>query len=374
MQEHKAWWRRIRRVPLAGLWAALIAAGATLAVASQDSVAGAPASGFEDPLDAPAIMYRSVAGRSLMAITHAGPRLVATGMRGLVAISDDGGRSWHQVATPVRSDLLAVNFPSASQGWIVGHDGVILHTGDGARTWNKQFDGREAARVLSAYYEKRIAAGDTALQPYLDQLKLNYRSGPSLPLLSVWFRDTQHGLAVGPFGMVIATDDGGSSWYPALDRIDNPQFLHLQAVREISGSPYIAAEKGTIFRLDGLTHRFVPVTTGYEGSLFGVVGNNDVLFAYGLKGAVFRSADRGSSWARVQTPLRGTVTSATYIERARTFVFVTATGELAVCDPSGQGMRLLKPVRPMVATGVDSPGGDALVLSGLEGTSVAALR
>jgi photosystem II stability/assembly factor-like uncharacterized protein len=368
--------RRVRRSSLAGLLAALIAAGAAGAVASQNSIAGdsAQAGVFVDPLDAPAIMYRSVAGRPLMAVAHAGARLVAAGMRGLVAISDDGGKSWTQVSAPVRSDLLAVNFPTASQGWIVGHDGVVIHTSDGGRTWTKQLDGRMAADVLRGYYEKRIAAGEAALQPYLDQLKLNYRSGPSLPFLSVWFRDAQHGMAVGPFGMAIATDDGGVNWYPLLDQIDNPQFLHMQAVREVAGHLYIAAEKGTVFRLDALVHRFVPVATGYEGSLFGVVGNDDVLFAYGLKGAVYRSTDHGLNWIAVRTPLRGTVTGATYVEKARRFVFVSAAGEVAVCDASAQEMRLLKPAHPMATTGVDSGADDALVLSGLEGTSLAALQ
>lgn len=32
---------------------------------------------------------------------------------------------------PVSSDLVAVSFPDAANGWAVGHDGVVLKTSDG---------------------------------------------------------------------------------------------------------------------------------------------------------------------------------------------------------------------------------------------------
>jgi photosystem II stability/assembly factor-like uncharacterized protein len=351
--------------------ASLVLATATLASGADTASRKDP---FVDPLDAPAVMHRHAADRPLMAVTRAGARLVAVGMRGLVVISNDEGKSWQQVSAPVRSDLLAVSFVDAIHGWAVGHDGVVLHSDDGGLTWTKQFDGRQAATVLAAYYEKRIAAGESALQPYLDQIRLNYKSGPSLPLLSVSFADAQHGWAVGPFGMAVATDDAGKTWYPVLDRIENPQFLHLQSVREVAGERYIAAEKGTVFRLDAVTGRFVPVATGYAGSLFGVTGNADVIFAYGLKGAIFRSADRGISWTRVDNPLHGSVTGAVWVPAAHAFAFATAAGEIALCDASGSGFRLLKPSRPMVETALDTLPGDALVLAGLDGASFAALR
>lgn len=329
---------------------------------------------FVDPLDAPSVMHQSIAGRPLMSVARAGSRLVALGMRGLIAISDDEGKSWTQVSAPVRSDLLAMSFPTALDGWAVGHDGVVLHTADGGKTWSKQFDGRMAATALAQYYKDRIAAGDAALQPYLDQIALNYKEGPSLPLLSVVFHDKQHGLAVGPFGMAIATDDGGKTWIPILQQIENPEFLHLDAISEVAGNLYIAGEKGVVFRFDPDARKFHRVETGYAGSFFGLTGNDEVLLAYGLRGTIYRSVDRGATWSAVQSPLHGAVTHATYLPERRTFVFVSAAGEIAVADASGEALHLLKTSRPIVITGAQVSAGGALVVSGLDGVRIAPLQ
>lgn len=369
-----------RRLTLVALTVATLCGFEVLALPSATAGQSSGASAevrkdpFVDPLDEAAVMHSSIAGRPLMSIARAGDRFVAVGMRGLIAISDSGGKTWVQVSAPVRSDLLALSFPTALEGWVVGHDGVVLHTADGGKTWIKQFDGRMAATTLIENYKKRIAAGDATLQPYLDQLVLNYKAGPTLPLLGVAFQDTLHGFAVGPFGMAIATDDGGKTWAPILERIDNPQFLHLDAICEVAGRVYIAGEKGTVFRLDPDTGKFQRVETGYAGSFFGVTGNENVLLAYGLRGTVYRSIDHGVTWHAMQSPLHGAVTSASYVPWLRTFAFVSTNGEIATADASANELRRSKSMRPTLITGVHALAGSTLVLSGLDGVSFATLQ
>lgn len=371
-----------RAARAAFVWIALASAGAAaVAQAGEGSgtvshaPAAAPKDPFVDSLDAPALMVPRVAGRPVMAVARAGTRLVAVGMRGLIAVSDDAGKTWTQVGAPVRSDLLALAFPNATDGWIVGHDGVVLHTADGGRTWARQLDGRMAAVTLAAYYKQKIAAGDTALQPFLDQLMLNYRAGPSLPLLSVAFRDASHGMAVGPFGMAVATDDGGRTWRPILERIDNPQFLHLNGVFGYGGEVYVAAEQGTVFRLDAASGRFLAIKTGYAGSFFGVTGDEHALFAFGLRGTIYRSTDHGATWARTPSPLHGAVTGASPVASPlasrHALVFVTAAGEAALYDEREDRYRLLDVGHPSVLTGVLSLNDGALAVTSLSGPAVA---
>src|ERR1019366_414977 len=98
---------------------------------------------YKDPLDVPAMMLkRQITSTQIQAATRAGERLVAVGIRGLVLVSDDGGKQWKQANVPVASDLTDVYFPTAKDGWVVGQDGVVLHTRDGGNTWEKQQDGR----------------------------------------------------------------------------------------------------------------------------------------------------------------------------------------------------------------------------------------
>lgn len=365
-----------------------IALFAFIAAAASTAYAQEPASGtephanvttrnkdpFVDPLDAPAIMYPRVAGHAVMGVARAGTRIVAVGMRGLIIVSDDAGKTWTQVNSPVRSDLLALSFPTEEEGWAVGHDGVVLHTVDGGRSWTRQFDGRMAATTLVAYYQTQIAAGHKELQPFLDQLVLNYRQGPSLPLLGVWFRDAQHGIAVGPFGMAIATDDGGKTWRPLLDRIDNPDFLHLNAVYGQGSDVYFAAEKGTVFRLDATSERFMAAKTGYAGSFFGMTGDGHALFAFGLRGTIYRSVDHGVTWTSAQSPLHGAVTSATSIDAHGQVVFVTAAGEAALYDESTQRLRQVSLRRSSVLTGIVPVDDGTFAITSLSGPALVSIR
>ena len=86
---------------------------------------------FQDPLDAAAPSTRFTATTHLT--RHRAGRQPAggVGMRGLIVLSDDEGKTWRQAPVPVSSDLVSVRFVTPSRGWACGHDGVILRTSDG---------------------------------------------------------------------------------------------------------------------------------------------------------------------------------------------------------------------------------------------------
>src|SRR5512134_2822062 len=54
----------------------------------------------------------------LLDVTHTGEKFVAVGDRGGIIVSADG-KSWQQVAVPVRAALTAVHFPDPQHGWAV---------------------------------------------------------------------------------------------------------------------------------------------------------------------------------------------------------------------------------------------------------------
>src|SRR5262249_1628877 len=95
--------------------------------------------GWRDVLDTPAIQSARASRTLFNGLARAGDRIVAAGQRGQILYSDDSGQSWKQAAVPLAADLVAVAFPTAKQGWAVGHGGVILHSADGGATWTRQF-------------------------------------------------------------------------------------------------------------------------------------------------------------------------------------------------------------------------------------------
>lgn len=281
--------------------------------------------------------------------------------------SENQGEDWKQASVPVQSDLVAVHFPTAQSGWAVGHDGVVLHSADGGSTWEKQLDGRQAKKLFTRYYEARVQKGDVQAEMGLMRVETNYVTGPSLPMLSVWFEDEQRGYAVGAFGLLIATSDGGRNWEPWFERIENEEQLHLNSIRSIAGDLYIAAERGTLFRLDRSEQHFELIETSYGGSFFGLAGSADMLLAYGLEGSVYRSLDRGENWTRLETDTNASVTGASRLPGSDRYVLTTAVGELLIGDPMSSALLLERPRKPSRFTDVATLVSGQLLISSLEG-------
>jgi photosystem II stability/assembly factor-like uncharacterized protein len=102
------------------------------------------------PLREPATMTPRAARAVLTRVVLAGDRLVAIGERGMVVLSDDGGRQWRQARVPVSVTLTSASFADTRQGWIAGHSGVVLHTSDGGESWSLQTDGVALAKAALA--------------------------------------------------------------------------------------------------------------------------------------------------------------------------------------------------------------------------------
>src|SRR6185437_8188856 len=205
-----------------------------------------------DVLDTPS-QASPLASRSLLqGVAKAGSRLIAVGQRGHIVVSDDQGTTWKQASVPVSSDLTAVFFADAGNGWAVGHDGVILHSGNGGDSWQVQLNGRQANDLLLAAMERRATAEPASAEAkaLLAEAQRYKEQGADKPFLDVWFANPADGYVVGAYNLIFHTADGGKTWQPWFDRTDNPRFFNLYAMRPICGELYIAGEGGLIMKLD----------------------------------------------------------------------------------------------------------------------------
>lgn len=243
-----------------------------------------------------------LAFRSLMlGIARAGTSLVAVGERGFILRSQDNGKSWQQVPSPVSVTLTRVTFATPTQGWAIGHAGVILHSNDGGLTWALQLDGVQAAQLELDAAKQALADHSSAeAQQRVDDAQRLLGDGPDKPFLAVHFFDERHGLVVGAYGLAFETQDGGQHWRSIGDHLDNPSALHLYGILDLQGTVFIAAEQGLLLRsTDGGQH-FRGVDIPAKGTLFGLLASaQSDLLAFGLRGKIYRSANRGDSWQPV---------------------------------------------------------------------------
>jgi photosystem II stability/assembly factor-like uncharacterized protein len=121
-------------------------------------------------------------GRTLRGLYLDGQRSVAVGQGGLVLTSEKAGVIWDladlklPAGVTSAADFHAVH-GSGRKVWVAGRPGsFVLHSPDAGATWQVQ------------------------------------KTGQPLPLNGLFFRDDKHGWAVGEFGTILGTSDGGRTW------------------------------------------------------------------------------------------------------------------------------------------------------------------
>lgn len=317
---------------------------------------------WTDPLHSPAIQAERSSHALILDIARAGDRLVAVGAYGNILFSDDDGLSWQQASVPVRITLTAVSFVDARHGWACGHDGVILATVDGGQSWHKQLDGFRANEAIVQAAAQQVAdleaqldqlstdGGDTAdLEAQieeagfaLDDARYDADSGSTRPFLDVLFLDASNGLAVGAYGMLFASRDGGQSWQENSARLPNPERFHLNLLtRTDDGALWIAGESGLLLRSRDLGEHWEALESPYEGSLFSLHSVGEQVLLSGLRGHLY--IGNNHEWQEIATGSEQTL-MAMAREESGSLVLTGNGGALLRISASGQlisGKRLM---------------------------------
>jgi photosystem II stability/assembly factor-like uncharacterized protein len=315
--------------------------------------------GIPDYERSPALTAVAAESGVLLDIAQAGDKLVAVGERGLIIYSDDG-RSWQQAKVPLSETLTAVSFVSAEQGWAVGHGGTILHSSDGGKSWQLQFDGDQANHQWLAYTKARRGELDVQIQNLeqtssgedsdllsnlrieqedagfaVEDAELAVTTGPADPFLDIWFGDASKGIAVGAYGMIYRTDNGGKDWKLAAAGIKNSYRYHYYSLTaDAAGRLFISGEAGLMYRsLDG-GKQWQLLGPFYDGSLFGVLSHDDAILSYGLRGNVFRSSDGGDSWQTLNEDIPFSLYGGSTLSNGN-IVLVGSAGGIAISEDGG---------------------------------------
>lgn len=321
-------------------------------------------------LQRPALVAPQSVRGAMLAVALAGRRTVAVGERGVILISDDRGANWRQAAAPVSVTLTAVRFVSEKTGWATGHSGVVLATSDGGETWAATLDGKAAARLAvdeAKAMARRLGEDHPAARRALAAASRFEADGPDKPFLDLYFSDARRGMVVGAYGLAFVTDDGGKTWESALERLDNPKGLHLNAIGGDGQNIVIVGEQGLILRSTDGGRQFARVDTPYRGSWFAVhVGAQGRLVLGGLRGNAYFSPDLGASWSRIDLGMQASVTAFASGSGGRLFA-ASQAGTLFASNDGGRSFERLPLQGATPLTALVDMGDNVFVLAGLRG-------
>ena len=241
---------------------------------------------------------------------------VAVGKSGLILVTTNNGKTWERRTTDTTKALSAISFGDPDHAFVVGSGGTLLATNDGGATWRSQASGSKD-QLLSVYaltstnayvvgaFGTLLSTSDagenwTRHEIKWDQLigKIINESGYIEPNLNaIYFSSPMKGWIVGEFGLVLHTEDGGSTWTAQRSGSDLPQLYSVKFVDDQRG--WAIGQAGSLIRTTDGGKRWATVEIDSKRDLYNISIDGQRCIIVG-DGIAFGSDDAGSSWKEIR--------------------------------------------------------------------------
>lgn len=203
----------------------------------------------------------------------------------------------------------------------VGDHGAVLLSDDDGKTFRQAAEVPTRATLTSVYFTDarngwavghwgaivRTADGGEHWTMQRNDISVDR------PLFSVYFKDDNEGWAVGLWSLMLHTVDGGSTWsevkLPAPPGATKADANLYAMVNGSNGDLFIAAERGLVLRSQDSGKTWSYSETGFKGSLWTALSLKDgTLLVGGLRGGLARSTNDAQTWTLIQNPLKASIT------------------------------------------------------------------
>lgn len=184
-----------------------------------------------------------------------------------------------------------------------------------------------------------------------------------MAFMTVYFENEKRGFAMGAFSFMVETTDGGNTWEERSlsdGLLDDYHLNKLFAAN--NGDLYIAAEFGVVYRSADKGRTFDRIQTQYEGSFWGGFGMADgSVMVFGMRGNAFRSYDQGATWEKVATGTDKSIAGGVQLGSGK-IVLVGLQGYVGYSDNGGKTfVEVTRADRLGYAAVADGPDGQIVV-------------
>lgn len=239
-------------------------------------------------------------------------KAVLVGDQGTIVSTTTKGQSFSTPISPVTVDISDVWFFDDKNGFASGPNGTLLRTKDCGDTWSLVIVpsplNRDIITVIFPDSSKGYFGGSNGLLFGTDDGGLSftpYQSGVFPNLTDVTFLDDSFGIAVGGFGTILHTANGGNDWIaPPIPPTFHP-FESATTARLADQRSKLWAAGGTfgdsarIFCSSdsGMSWKPQPVPSPFK--FFDITFRDSLNgFAVGLNGVIYCTRNGGKTWVR----------------------------------------------------------------------------
>jgi photosystem II stability/assembly factor-like uncharacterized protein len=276
---------------------------------------------------------------------------------------------WSEPARLAPKSLLQDAAQAEGRIFAVGERGHILVSEDGGEAWvQARVPTRSMLNAVAAVDAKRAwAVGHDSVIVHTSDggttwERQHWAPEDASPLFDVWFEDANHGIAVGAYAYFLETRDAGKTW--ELRTVDEEERHWFSIAEGPDGTLFVAAEMGIVFRSEDKGETWAPLDTPYKGSFFGAALLKDgTLLVFGLRGRVYRSTDRGRTWEQINVDTTAGLQTGLQLKDG-TLVIAGLSGTMLLSKDGGKTFRAAnRPDRLGISSMIEL-GSDGLLLIG----------
>jgi photosystem II stability/assembly factor-like uncharacterized protein len=275
-----------------------------MAIAKDEPVKEAPITAAADHGGVP-VLVQGTAHEALFGVAFDGDNGIAVGAMGEIQQSTDGGRTWKADAKPPTPlSLLGVGIHGEHRV-AVGQMGTIV-VSDGQGAWTKADSGTDARLFAASVNSDGLmvavgAFGTVILSPdggktwqkvTIDWSKYVKDEGVEPHLYAVIVDEKNTVTLAGEYGLILRSVDSGKTW----DAVNHGEASLFDIKLHANGSGYAVGQDGTVLATHDGGHSWTNMPTGSKAVLLGVWSepNGHVLIA-GMH-QTLESHDGGQTW------------------------------------------------------------------------------
>jgi photosystem II stability/assembly factor-like uncharacterized protein len=211
---------------------------------------------------------------ALLSVAKRGPHSIAVGQSGVVAIVQDG--KWQTVDAGTKARLLSVDVNSSGLAIVGGQFGTVLKSSDGGKTW-----ATSAPDWSLLALEDHFGTGEPTIY------SANVTEGGQITI-------------AGEFGVMMRSDDGGTTWRVVRGIDPKAPTLHAVHLAEAGkGNSYAVGQSGSLLVSADGGETWTKCDVGTKLNFLGVAASpNGQVVMTGMR-VMYRSENYGMTWTRV---------------------------------------------------------------------------